>query len=340
MERVLSWEYPIGSVGERPTESIAVKHYENMDGVISPWVFVTGHHWPHYTLHVVIWSVVNKNIDWSRSGRDAQTQICLKPISKAASTCLRWRLHPHHCTCSSQPHQGGSNVKHLNLWWCCEAPSEIRSACKNRPPLLLAELHWFPIELQIKVSFIWTFTEDIMCWFDLHNENQCLCILPLTWLSMKRKCIIFGHSTVAASIPLSLFWVVVNNDQNTHGLLSSFPLSVSASLSRSLYLIPPPMMMARLVSPFVCLLAQTNALISSDLGVSLCKLLFIKRIDSTAAGIKNTCSNREIKSMFLMKRFCMGSSVMSEGKHCRRLGLTWSQYSPQLMWGIILYISF
>lgn len=150
-----------------------------------------------------------------------------------------------------------------------------------------------------------------MCWFDLHPEKRCLRILPLTWLSMKRKCIIFGHSTVAASIPLSLFWVVVNNDQNTHGLLSSFPLSLSASLTRPPYLIPAPVMMARLASPFVCLLAQTNALISSDLGVSPCKLLFIKRIDSTAAGIKNTCSYREIKSMFLMKRFCTSSSVMS-----------------------------
>lgn len=150
-----------------------------------------------------------------------------------------------------------------------------------------------------------------MCWFDLHNENWCLGILPLTWLSVKRKSIIFGHSTAAASIPLSLFWVVVNNDRNAHGLLSSFPPSVPASLTRSLYLIPAPMLIARLASPFVCLPAQTNVLISSDLGVRLCKLLFIKRIDSTAAGFNNTCSNREIKSMFLMKRFCMGSSVMS-----------------------------
>lgn len=101
------------------------------------------------------------------------------------------------------------------------------------------------------------------------------------------------------------------------------------------------MMMVRLASPFVCLLAQTNALISSDLGVSLRKLLFIKCIDSTAAGIKNTCSYREIKSMFLMKRFCTSSSVyVCERKYRRRLELRWSQYSPQLMWGIILYISF
>lgn len=181
---------------------------------------------------------------------------------------------------------------------------------KTDHPSLLAEWHWFPIEAQIKPTFIWKYTEDIMCWFDLHNENWSLRILTPTWLNMKRKCIIFGHCTTAASIP-PLFWVVVNNDQNAHGLLSSFPLSVPASLTRSLYLIPAPMLMARLASPFVCLLAQTNVLISSDLGVSLRKLLFIKRIDSTAAGIKNTCSNREIKFMFLMKRFCMSSSVMS-----------------------------
>lgn len=180
-----------------------------------------------------------------------------------------------------------------------------------------------------------------MRWFDLHDENRCLPILPLTWLSMKRKCIISGHSSAAAAIPLSLFWVVVNNDQNTHSLLCSFPLSVSGSLTRSLYLIPATMMVVRLASPFVCLLAQTNALISSDLGVSLRKLLFIKRIDSTAAGIKNTCSYREIKSMFLMKRFCTSSSVhVCERKYCRRLELRWSQYSPLLMWGIISYISF
>lgn len=56
---------------------------------------------------------------------------------------------------------------------------------------------------------------------------------------MKRKCcIIYGHSTIAAFISLSLFEVVVNNDQNTHGPLSSFPLSVSESLTRLLYLIP------------------------------------------------------------------------------------------------------
>lgn len=85
-----------------------------------------------------------------------------------------------------------------------------------------------------------SFEHYILCWFDLHSENHCLCrVLPLTWLSMKRKCcIIYGHSTMAAFISLSLFGVVVNNDQNTHGLLSSFPLSVSASLTRFLYLIP------------------------------------------------------------------------------------------------------
>lgn len=119
-------------------------------------------------------------------------------------------------------------------------------------------------------------------------------------------------------------------------------LCLSPSLSLALYLIlATTMMMVRLASPFVCLLAQTNALISSDPGVSLCKLLFIKRIDSTAAGIKNTCFYREIKSMFLMKRFCTSSSVyVCKGKYCRRLELRWSQYSPLLIWGIILCISF
>lgn len=310
MERVVSWEYWIGSLAERPTESIVVKHWEHA-GVISPRVFVTGHHWPHYTLYVVIWSVVNKNIDRSRCRRDAQTQICLKLLLKAASARLRWPLHPHDPALvftgasgwfDSEIRKSNDAAKHLPR---CHQPLTADH------PSALPKWHWFPIEVQIKQIFIWTLTEDIMCWFDLHDGNRCLGILPPMWLSMKRKCIIFGHSAAAASIPLSLFWVVVNNDWNAHGLLSSFPLSVPASLSRSLYLIPAPMLMVRLASPFVCLLAQTNVLISPDLGVSLCKLLFIKRIDSAAAGIKNTCSNREIKSMFLMKRFCMSSSVMS-----------------------------
>lgn len=94
--------------------------------------------------------------------------------------------------------------------------------------------------LEIRPISIWTFTKDILRWFHyLHNDNLCFCsILPLTWLSMKRKCIIYGHSTMAAFISLSLFAVGVNNDQNTHGLLSSFPLPLSASLTRFLYLIP------------------------------------------------------------------------------------------------------
>lgn len=63
-------------------------------------------------------------------------------------------------------------------------------------------------------------------------------VLHLTWQSIKRKCcIIHGHSTMAALIFLSLFRVGVNNDQNTHGPLSSFPLSLSASLASFLYLI-------------------------------------------------------------------------------------------------------
>lgn len=279
-------------------------------------MFVTGHHWPHYTLYVVIWSVVNKNIDWSRCRRDAQTQICLKLLWKA---CLWWRLHDSLVFTAasgwlySEIYKSNDTAKHLPR---CHQP------LKTDHPPVWPKLHGFPVEVQIKQTFISTFTEIIMCWFDLHNENQCLGILPLMWLSMKRKCIIFGQSTAAASIPLSLFWVVVNNDRNAHGLLSSFPLSVPASLTRSLYLIPAPMLMVRLASPFVCLLAQTNVLISSDLGVSLCKLLFIKCIDSAAAGIKNTCSNREIKSMFLMKRFCMSSSVMS-GRVNTVGGLNW-----------------
>lgn len=43
---------------------------------------------------------------------------------------------------------------------------------------------------------------------------------------------------MTAFISLSLFGVGVKNDQHTHGLLSSFPLSVSASLTGFLYLIP------------------------------------------------------------------------------------------------------
>lgn len=138
------------------------------------------------------------------------------------------------------------------------------------------------------------FTKVIRCWFTLHNENHCVYyIVRLTWLSMKRKCcIISGHSSMAAFIPLSLFEVVVNNDQNTYGLLSSFPLSVSESLTRLLYLMM--MMIVRLVFPFVCLLTQINALISLDPGVRLCKLPFIKHIDSRAGGIKNTWSNWKI----------------------------------------------
>lgn len=168
--------------------------------------------------------------------------------------------------------------------------------------------------MQIKPTFIWTFTEDILCWFDLYNENWCLWYIASDMTEHEKK-MNYRWSLCCGSIHPSLFsfffWVVVSNDRNAHGLLSSFPLSVLASLTRSLYLIPAPMLMVRLAFPFVCLLAQTNVLISSDLGVGICKLLFIKCIDSTAAGFKNTCSNREIKSMFLMKRFCMSSSLMS-----------------------------
>lgn len=86
--------------------------------------------------------------------------------------------------------------------------------------------------LEIWSIFIWTFTKNIL-------SLQCVCsIALLSCLNMKRKCIIYGHSTMAAFISLSLFGVGVNNDQNTHGLFSSFPLSLSASLTHFLYLIP------------------------------------------------------------------------------------------------------
>lgn len=68
-------------------------------------------------------------------------------------------------------------------------------------------------------------------------------------------------------------------------------LCLSASLNGSLYLIPCADDDSEISFPFVCLLAQTNALISLDLEVRLCKLLFIRHIDSTAACIKNTWTN-------------------------------------------------
>lgn len=53
-------------------------------------------------------------------------------------------------------------------------------------------------------------------------------------------------------------------------------------------------MMVRLAFPLCLFLTQTNALISLDFEVRLCKLLSIKYIDSRAAGIKNTRSNKKI----------------------------------------------
>lgn len=94
---------------------------------------------------------------------------------------------------------------------------------------------------------------------------------------------------MAKFISLSFFGLCVNNDQNTHGLLSSFPLSlpVALSLSDSMRL----MMVVRLAFFIVCPLTQTNALISLDPEVRLYKMLFIKRIDFRVACIKNTWSH-------------------------------------------------
>lgn len=89
----------------------------------------------------------------------------------------------------------------------------------------------------------WNEEKDIalLCWFHhLHNENHRLgSVLQLTRMSMKRKCCIsYGHCAMATLICLCLFGRGVNNDQNTHGLLSSHPPSLSASLTHSLHLIP------------------------------------------------------------------------------------------------------
>lgn len=69
------------------------------------------------------------------------------------------------------------------------------------------------------------------------------------------------------------------------------------------------MMIARLAFPIVCFLTQTNALISLDLGVRLSKLLFIKRIDSRAAGIKNTWSNWKTRIHISNEILSMSSSI-------------------------------
>lgn len=90
-----------------------------------------------------------------------------------------------------------------------------------------------------------------------------------------------------------------------HFLCLSLPLSHAFSIWFHALM----MMIARLAFPSVCLLTQTNALISLDLGVRLCKLLFIKHIDSRAAGITNTWSNWKIQSMFLIKYLCISSFV-------------------------------
>lgn len=74
-----------------------------------------------------------------------------------------------------------------------------------------------------------------------------------------------------------------------HFLCLSLPLSLAFSIRFHAL-----MMIARLAFAFVCLHTQTNALISLDLEVRLCKLLFIKHIDSRAAGIKNTWTNSTI----------------------------------------------
>lgn len=46
------------------------------------------------------------------------------------------------------------------------------------------------------------------------------------------------HGCIHLFLYLDVVVAAVNNGQNTHGPLSSFPLSVSASLTRFLYLIP------------------------------------------------------------------------------------------------------
>lgn len=78
-----------------------------------------------------------------------------------------------------------------------------------------------------------------------------------------------------------------------HILRLSLPLSLTLSIWFHAL-----MMIVRLALPIVCLLTQTNALISLDLEVRLCKLQFIKSIDSRAAGIKNTRINGKIHAHF------------------------------------------
>lgn len=100
---------------------------------------------------------------------------------------------------------------------------------------------------------------------------------------------------MAEFISLSLFGLCVNNDQNTHGLLSSFPLSLSPPVSLTFCIgFHAPDDNSEISFFIVYPLTQTNALISLDLEVRLYKMLFIKHIDSRAAIIKNTWSNWQI----------------------------------------------
>lgn len=121
---------------------------------------------------------------------------------------------------------------------------------------------------------------EYCCWHDwAWKENVVLSMVTLPW----RHSSLFLYLALVkrmTSIPMVFF---------LHFLCLSLPLSLAFSIWFHAL-----MMIVRLAFPFVCLLTQTNALISLDLGVRLCKLLFIKHIDSRAARIKNTWSNWKI----------------------------------------------
>lgn len=108
--------------------------------------------------------------------------------------------------------------------------------------------------------------------------------------------------------------------------------------------------------PFVCLRTQTNALISSEPEVRLCKPLFIKHIDSSAGGIKNTWSSWEIpiraSNEILLRElicFCLRGQILypfggiksNPGQYCPpgtrsviRILVVWN-VGPCLSWRVV-----
>lgn len=104
---------------------------------------------------------------------------------------------------------------------------------------------------------------------------------------MWKEIVYYLWSLCRGGIHLSLFWLGVNNKQNAHSRLSSFRLSLSVSSSHFVDLTQCAHDDDGKISfSYVGFLPQINTLISSDLGVRLCKLLFIRHIDFRAAGIK------------------------------------------------------